>query len=77
MMRSVVGIVVFSLVAVTLGAQNALALTQFKKAFAVKYADTHKSAEFKTAVKKASCNVCHVKGAKKEVHAPSDTGSPL
>ena len=67
-MRSVVGIVVFSLATVMLSAQHAQALTQFKKAFAVKYADDHKSDEFKVAVKKASCNVCHVKGAKKQVH---------
>jgi len=68
MMKSVVGIVVLSLVAVTLSAQHALALTQFKKAFAVKYANDHKSDEFKATVKKAGCNVCHVKRAKKTVH---------
>ena len=68
MMRIVVGIVVFSLVTVTFNAQNALALTQFRKAFAAKYANDHKSDEFKVAVKKATCNVCHVKGAKKTFH---------
>ncbi len=67
-MRSAVGIVVFSLVAVTLSTENALALTQFRKAFVAKYADDHKSDEFKVAVKKATCNVCHVKGAKKTFH---------
>ncbi len=68
MMRSAVGIVVFSLVTVTLSTENALALTQFRKAFTAKYVDDHKSDEFKVAVKKATCNVCHVKSAKKTFH---------
>lgn len=47
--------------------QSAHALPAFKKAFAAKYAAKHKSKDFQSAVKKASCNVCHVKGAKKNV----------
>lgn len=47
--------------------QSASALPPFKKAFAEKYAAKHKSKEFQAAVKKASCNACHVKGAKKDV----------
>ncbi len=47
--------------------QSASALPPFKKAFAEKYAAKHKNKEFQAAVKKASCNACHVKGAKKDV----------
>ena len=37
---------------------------EFKKAFQEKYTDKEKNAEFATKVRKAGCNVCHVKGQK-------------
>ena len=64
-MKNVV-IAFVTLVAVTLSCQNALALPQFKTAFAKKYAEKHKDEQFRAVVKKASCNVCHVKGEKKK-----------
>ena len=66
LMKNIVGILVFAFVTV-IGTQDTMALPQFKKAFAEKYAAKHKSKEFQTAAKKASCNVCHVKGPKKTV----------
>jgi hypothetical protein len=44
------------------------ALTEFRKAFEDKYAKNNPDSneDFKKAVKTASCNVCHVKGKKKE-----------
>lgn len=45
--------------------QDAYGLADFKKVWTKKYIDTHKSEDFQKIAKKASCNVCHVKGAKK------------
>jgi hypothetical protein len=45
---------------------SALAIAPFKKAFQDKYVEGSGSEEFKAAFQKASCNVCHVKGKKKE-----------
>lgn len=42
------------------------AIAPFKKAFQEKYVDGSSNEEFKAAFQKASCNVCHVKGKKKE-----------
>ena len=66
-MRFVIAVIVCSFCIGSFGAREALALSEFKKAFQKKYVDEHKSEEFKAAYKKASCNVCHVKGAKKSV----------
>ena len=60
-------IAVIAVVVAVSSTQSAHALPPFKKAFSEKYASKHKSKEFQSAVKKASCNVCHVKGAKKNV----------
>ena len=48
-------------------APDAMALTEFKTEFKKKFADTHKSKDFQLAVRKASCNVCHIAKAKKTV----------
>ena len=46
-------------------APDAMALTEFKTEFKKKFADKHKSKDFQLAVRKASCNVCHIAKAKK------------
>ena len=53
---------------VLLANRPADALTEFRKAFEQKYAKDNADAneDFKKAVKTAACNVCHVKGKKKE-----------
>ena len=56
-------------------AQSALALPAFKKEFKKQYIDTSSSEDFKAVAKKASCNVCHVKGEKKNVN--NDYGMEL
>jgi len=48
-------------------AQEASALPEFKKAFSEKYTDKEANEEYHTAVRKAGCFVCHVKGEDKEV----------
>lgn len=53
--------------AVVLSAGAAFAFPPFKAAFAEKYAEPSDNAEFKDAVKTASCNACHVKGESKKV----------
>ena len=56
------------LTAVTITAvsgSQSLALAPFKKAWATKYLENHKNEDFQKVAKKASCNVCHIKGAKK------------
>lgn len=45
---------------------SANALAPFKKAFDEKYVKPSENAEFQAAFKKGSCNVCHVKGKKKD-----------
>lgn len=65
-MKNLIGMIAFTMLAGLL-TQEAQALPDFKKAFASKYADKHESKDFQAAVKKASCNACHVKGAKKNV----------
>lgn len=65
-MKKIVCLFAITLVT-SIGAQNALAMPQFKKAFAEKFAAKHPKKEFQSAVKKATCNACHVKGAKKTV----------
>jgi cytochrome c553 len=42
-------------------------ITEFKKAFKEKYADPSSSEDFKAAVRKAGCFVCHEKGEEKDV----------
>ena len=42
------------------------AITPFKKAFDQKYVKPSDNADFKKAYKKMSCNVCHVKGKKRD-----------
>ncbi len=46
---------------------NVFAMPKFKNAFEKKYVEQHPSAEFKALAKKEACNVCHVKGEKKDV----------
>lgn len=67
--KHILGLLALSLVATGFHANEAMALSEFKKAFGEKYIKTSKNAEFVTVAKKASCNVCHVKakGAKKDV----------
>ncbi len=45
---------------------QASALPEFKKAFSEKYINDESSDEFKAAVKKAGCNICHIKGEDKD-----------
>jgi hypothetical protein len=57
----------FGLVVVFFGAvQSAHALPKFKIAFEKRYTEENGNEEFKAAVKKEACNVCHVKGEKKD-----------
>ena len=51
-------------------ASPASALPEFKKAFQEKYTDQEDNEEFFTLVKKAGCNVCHVKGESKDARNP-------
>lgn len=46
---------------------NVSAMPKFKKAFEDKYVQKHPSKEFQELAKKEGCNVCHVKGEKKDV----------
>lgn len=48
-------------------ASPASALPEFKKAFAEKYTDKDANEDYYNVVKKAGCNVCHVKGEDKDV----------
>lgn len=72
-MKRIIGILAFSILAIGFTATDAMALAEFKKAFAEKYAKKHESKDFQTAVKKASCNACHVKGEKK--YSKDDEGN--
>lgn len=65
MRRSLVGVLAIGVV-VSVGT-HVLAITEFKKAFKEKYADPSPSEEFKAAVRKAGCFVCHEKGEEKDV----------
>lgn len=47
--------------------QSAQALPKFKNAFEKRYVEESGNEEFKKVAKKESCNVCHVKGEKKDV----------
>jgi hypothetical protein len=47
--------------------QSAQALPKFKNAFEKRYVEESTNEEFKALAKKESCNVCHVKGEKKDV----------
>lgn len=66
-MKRVVVLTLCSAVALFASAQPVNALPQFKKEFNDKYVEGAGSAEFEAAVKKASCNLCHVKGKPKDV----------
>ncbi len=48
--------------------KSALALPAFAKAFKAVYVEPSDNDDFKKAVRKANCNVCHVKGEKKDVN---------
>ena len=54
-------------VAVALTTTSAHALPPFKKAFEEKYVKESENDDLKAAFKTQSCNVCHVKGKKKNV----------
>lgn len=45
-------------------------LPPFKKAFDKKYVKNSDNADFKAAFKKQGCNVCHIKGEKKDKNNP-------
>lgn len=62
-------LIVAAIVAVaSLTQESALALPAFKPAFEERYTKDNNNEEFKESVKKAGCNICHVKGEKsKEV----------
>ncbi len=53
--------------AFSLTASPAMALGPFKKLFDAKYVKDSGDEAFQAAFKKASCNVCHVKGESKDV----------
>ena len=65
-MRHLVAIVLGVVALSSLLASPSLALAPFKKAFAERY-EKDASDEFKAVIKKAGCNICHVKGEKKTV----------
>ena len=67
-MKKFICMLAVGVVFVAFGTQRAPALSEFKKAWTEKYADKHEDDDFKAVVRKASCNVCHVKGAKKDVN---------
>lgn len=56
-----------AIVIVMASVQTTFAIAPFKTAFKEKYAAKHKSKEFQAAVKKASCNLCHVSKQKKPI----------
>lgn len=66
-MKRVALVTVCGAVVVCLAAGPVSALPQFKKDFADKYVEGSNDAAFEETVKKAGCNVCHVKGEGKEV----------
>lgn len=47
--------------------QTAVAIPPFKKAFEQKYAAVLEDQEVKKTFRKANCNICHLKGKKKDV----------
>jgi hypothetical protein len=49
-------------------AKPAMALPAFAKAFKAVYFAPSENDEFKKAIRKANCNICHVKGEKKDVN---------
>lgn len=55
--------------------QPGFAMPQFKKAFDEKYTNKSDNDEFKAAAKKEGCNICHIKGEKKNVQ--NDYGKEL
>lgn len=67
-MKKFVGILVAACLLSGLNAQNAMAIAKFKTAFKKMYVDKHKSKEFQAAYRKASCNICHIKGAKSKAY---------
>ena len=58
---------VFVVFEISFSASRASAMPEFKAAFKKKYIDTSKLDDFKSLANKTSCDVCHVKGAKKTV----------
>ena len=51
-------------------ADSALALREFKKTFEKRYAEVLQDKAVKTTFRKAKCNLCHMKGKKKEFNNP-------
>ena len=66
-MKKLCVLCLFAVAAVLAQPKSADAVPAFKKGFAAKYVTKETPKEFATAVKKASCNVCHIKGKKKKV----------
>ena len=66
-MKRVVVLTVCGAIALFSCVSSVDALPQFKKEFGDKYVEGSGSASFEEAVKKQGCNVCHVKGQKKDV----------
>jgi len=58
--------ILFPLIMTLFVAPSANAIAPFKKAFEKQYVSSSDNDEFKAAFKKGSCNVCHVKGQKKD-----------
>jgi len=75
--KNILSILAFSILAIGFNAHQAVALPEFKGAFKAKYADSHKSKDFQSAVKKAGCNVCHVKGSKIKKEVQNEYGKLL
>ena len=66
-MKKLCVLLLFGMAAYLVHTQTVSAVPAFGKRFAAKYAGKGAPAEFKAAVKKAKCNVCHVKGKPKKV----------
>ena len=65
-MKKYVLICLLCVVSLSWLAPTAKAIAPFKKAFQEKYVNESENEDFKAAFKKASCNVCHIKGEKKD-----------
>jgi hypothetical protein len=67
MTRRVLALLCFGILACSLVGQDVSALTQFKKTFDSVYVRDSDDDEFKQLYRKNACNVCHVKGKKRDV----------
>ena len=65
-MKKLCVVLLFALAACLVRPQTADAIPPFKKGFEAKYKTKTASKEFTAAIKKAGCNICHVKGKGKK-----------